>query len=328
MKCEGSPEESGPELRLRPHTLAVTPKHEQKCNSRTSQFRHRNTAEQTHKKSFTLNSTADIRGATMSSAFETGREFERTVKIPALLTNSLRVVLESFGSNIIELKAHGSTTTPNQFENKELRKYGAIREEETNIRLDIGYSQLQTGDGKPTNPLDSDAREMLYEHMEAILGDNSLSVEPDLSVTSFTVQVEDETLQEVTPAQTSEFNLRFVADPSESSIRDQTRRINQDRGLYDELGFKIHDLNLRSVVETAVKYGEQGDGRYLSWQGPDDIRPRAPQKLATRINDRILPDEYSFLKPYKVADDSVLQIDEDSLNLQSPRDGKSTGGDS
>jgi hypothetical protein len=264
----------------------------------------------------------------MSSAFETGREFERTVKIPALQTNSLRVVLESFGSNIIDLKAHGSTTTPNQVENEELRKYGAIREEETNIRLDIDYSQLQGGDGKPTNPLDSEARKTLYDHIEAILGDNSLSVDPDLCVTSFTVQVEDETLREVTPAQTSEFNLRFVADPSEPSIRDQTRRINQNRGLYDELGFKIHDLNLRSVVETAVKYGEQGDGRYLSWQGPGDIRPRAPQKLAIRINDRILPDEYSLLKPYKVADDSVLQIDEDSLNLQSPRDGKSTGDDS
>jgi len=165
----------------------------------------------------------------------------------------MHALLEHFGDNIIELRAHGSVTTTNQSILEELREYGVIREQETNHRIDIDYTQLQTDDREPANPLDGEARKEIDEHLQAVLGSDALSVDPDLSVTALTVRVTDEALREVTPAQTPEFDLRFVADPAETAVREQTQRRNADRGLYSELGFNVHNLNLRSVVETAVK---------------------------------------------------------------------------
>ncbi|WP_128226478.1 hypothetical protein [Halobacteriaceae bacterium SHR40] len=82
--------------------------------------------------------------------------------------------------------------------------------------------------------------------------------------------------------------------------------------------FNITNLNLRSVVETATKYQEQTDGQYLSWGGPEDIRPRAPAQLAIRINQRILPDAYGMIKPYEVTDDQVLEIREGEIESGDP----------
>jgi hypothetical protein len=238
----------------------------------------------------------------------------------------MRALVEYFGADITDLSAHGSVTTTNQTIVEDLREYGVTREQETNHRIDIDYTQLQDDDGEPTNPLDAEARREIDDHIQAVLDSDSRTVDPDLSVTSFTIRVTDESLQEVTPAQTPEFDLRFVADPAEPAVRPQTKRHNADRGLYSELGFNVHNLNLRSVVETAVKYSEQSDGRYLSWQGPEDIRPQVPQRLAVRINDHILPDEYGMLKPYRVADDQVLEVDQEELE-DDMADDEETGGD-
>jgi hypothetical protein len=156
--------------------------------------------------------------------------------------------------------------------------------------------------------------------MEAIceelttLDTDEISVEPDLSVTSMTVRVTDDRLAEVTPAQTSEFDLQFVADPAEEAVREATRRRNSERGLYTDLGFNVKNLNLRSVVETATLYTEQSDGRYMSWQGPEDIRPKLSEQLVIRINQHILPEEYGTLKPYQVTDDQVLDIANDDFD--------------
>ena len=250
----------------------------------------------------------------MSSATATDQDPTRTVQIPSLTTNSLRAVLEAFTTSIIDLRAHGSVTTTNQTTIDELRTYGVTREQETNHRITIEYTDLRTEEGELTNPLDQEARDTLDEHLRAVLDDDSQDVEPDLAVTSLTIRITDEALQEVTPAQTPEFDLRFVADPAEPAVRDQTQRSNADRGLYTQLGFELQNLNLRTVTETKTKLKKNTDGRYLSWQGPDDIRPRVPQKLAVRINDRVLPDEYGMLKPYQVVDDHTLELDEDALD--------------
>ena len=77
------------------------------------------------------------------------------------------------------------------------------------------------------------------------------------------------------------------------------------------MGFKVRNLNLRSVIETETKYHEQGDGKYLSWGGPTDIRPRAPERLAVRINDHILPDDVGMLKPYVVTDNQIIELSDD-----------------
>jgi hypothetical protein len=249
----------------------------------------------------------------MSSITSTDQDPTRTVQIPSLTTNSLRAVLENFNTSIIDLRAHGSITTTNQTTIDELRAYGVTREQETNHRITIDYTDLRTDEGEITNPLDQEARETIDEHLRAVLDDDDRDVEPDLAVTSLTIRITDEALQEVTPAQTPEFDLRFVADSAEPAVRDRTQRSNADRGLYTQLGFEFQNLNLRYVTETVTKLKENTDGRYLSWQGPDDTRPNVPQKLAVRINDRVLPDEYGVLKPYQVVDDQSLELDEDAL---------------
>ncbi len=229
--------------------------------------------------------------------------------IPSLLTNSARAIFDTFGENLIELTAHGSVETTNQTMIEALRKYGVSREQRTNYRISLEYERLPGNDG-PRNPLTDSAQEEIFEEVETILAMESSVVKPDLAVTSFTIRVTDERLQEVTPAQTPEFDLRFVADPAEPAIKEPTKRLNVERGLYSNLGFNVTNLNLRSVIETETKYHQQSDGRYLSWRGPEDIRPRSPKKLAVRINNHVLPEPYGTLKRYLVTDDRVLELDE------------------
>jgi len=249
----------------------------------------------------------------MSSATAREQDPIRTVQIPSLTTNSLRAVLDAFNTSIINLRAHGRITTTNQTTIDELRAYGVTREQETNHRINVDYTDLRTEAGDHTNPLDQEARETLDKHLRAVLDDETRDVDPDLAVTSVTIRITEESLQEVTPAQTPEFDLRFVADPAEPAVRDRTQRSNADRGLYSQLGFNFQNLNLRSVTETVMKLSERSAGCYLSWQGPDDTGPRVPQKLAVRINDRVLPEEYGMLKPYAIVDDQTLELDEDAL---------------
>jgi hypothetical protein len=52
----------------------------------------------------------------------------------------------------------------------------------------------------------------------------------------------------------------------------------------------------------------------MSWQGPEDIRPRSPKRLAVRVNKHILPDRYGTLKEYGVADEHILELLEDSVD--------------
>lgn len=237
----------------------------------------------------------------------------RTVQIPSLLTNSLRAVLESFGPQIIHLKASGSIETANSTLLDDLKEYGVSWEQQDHQRIRIDYEQLPGTDG-PINPLTETAYEPLLEEIEARLSPQESAVQADLAVTQLTIRVTDERLEAVTPAQSPEFDLRFVSDPAEPPIREVTKRYNVDRGLYSALGFNVHNLNLRSVIETETKYHQQADGKYLSWAGPDDIRPRAPERLAIRINDHVLPDAYGVLKPYVITDDRVIELAEDAID--------------
>ena len=236
-----------------------------------------------------------------------------TALIPSILTNSFRTVLDAFGEEIIHLRAHGSVETTNATPVDELRQYAVTREQQTQHRLLIDYEQLRGSDG-PANPLTSEVCDDILAEVERVLDAETLSVEPDLAVSSVTIRTRSEVLQEITPAQSAEFDLTFVADPAEPPVRERTKRANASRGLYSELGFNVTNLNLRAVVETETKFHEQSDGRYLSWGGPDDIRPRSPKRLAIRINEQILPEEYGMLKPYTVTDDRVLEIPDDELD--------------
>ena len=245
----------------------------------------------------------------MNSVVESNIQTSEIIQIPSLLTNSYRAVVEEFGDSIISLTASGSTTTPNRSHIDELRQYGVIQEQETNHRVEIDYSTLSTEpDAGASNPLDEDARAAIDEYITATLDTEDLNVQPDLSVTQVTIRVNCEPLQEITAAQGPEFDICFVADPAEDAVREETQRLNRDRGLYSELGFNVKNLNIRSVVETATEYSEQSNWQCLSWEGPEDIQPRTDKRLAIRINEHILPDEYGMLKPYSVEDNQILDV--------------------
>jgi len=234
---------------------------------------------------------------------------QKAIQIPSLLTNSARAVLDAFGEDIIQLRAHGSVETSNRAILEELRQFGVSREQRTHQRITLDYERLPGSDG-PSNPLTEDAQQAIFEELDALLSSESIAADPDLAVTSFTARITSEQLQEVTPAQTPEFDLRFVADPAEAAVREPTKHLNLERQLYSELGFNITNLNLRTVTETATIHHQQSDGRYLSWGGPTDIRPRSPDRLAVRINRHVLPETYGMLKPYYVADDHVLELED------------------
>ena len=237
-------------------------------------------------------------------------EKTRTVLLPSMLTNSLRTVFETFGEDIIQLRAHGSRETTNTTALEDFREYGASWHQQDQQKLTLEYEQIyQSGD--PANPLTESVRTQLLEEIDARLTPHQTDVKPDLAVTEMAVRITDDRLREATPAQSSEFDLRFVSDPAEEPVREMMKRRNADRNLYSELGFKLRNLNLRSVVETETKFHRQSEGRYLSWGGPTDIRPRSPKQLAVRINDHILPDEYGILKPYIVNDDRVLELSDE-----------------
>ncbi len=246
----------------------------------------------------------------MSSISETVDGLPRSVQIPSILTNSARAIFAAFGEDIIQFRAHGSVETTNRTNLDDLLQYGISREQRTHHRINVDYEALPGKEGVD-NPLTADIRETLFDEVDAILSQESGMAEPDLAVTSFTIRVTDERLMAVTPAQTPEFDLRFVADPAEEPVRERTKRLNVNRGLYAELGFNIRNLNLRSVTETAAKRHQQSDGRYMSWGGPTDVRPRSPDRLAIRINTHVLPDDYGMLKSYRVADDHVLELQDD-----------------
>lgn len=229
--------------------------------------------------------------------------------IPAMLTNSYHAVVGEFGDSIISITAHGSITTTNPSEVEELRDYGVHQKMETNHQIQIDYSALHTGpDNERVNSLDSQARDDIEEYILSTLDKDDAEVKPDLSVSELTIRVECEPLQEVTTAQSSTFDLTFIADPAEDAVRQATRRANADRGLYQDLNFNIENLNLRSVVESGTHLSDQRDWRCLSWQGPKDIAPRSDDRVASRINDLILPDAYGTLKPYSATDDQYMDI--------------------
>ena len=250
----------------------------------------------------------------MSQSEQSDAEMSTTTRlIPSMLTNSCRSILDIFGDDIIRLSAHGSVETTNVTAVDELRQYAVTREQQTQHRLLIDYEQLRGNDG-PANPLTPDVCDDIFTEVEAVLDVNRLTVEPDLAVKTVTIRTNCEPLQEITPAQSSQFDLTFVADRAEPPVREQTKLANAEKGLYSELGFKVTNLNLCSVVETETKFHQQSDGRYFAWGGPNDIRPRSPKRLAIRVNEHILPDEFGMLKPYQVADDRVLKIPEDELD--------------
>lgn len=264
---------------------------------------------------------SDTTGEQITSNDDTGPtdngtgEMSWSFHIPALLTNSAREILNIFGEDIIQLHAYGSVEAANGVVMDELREYGAVWEQRDQQVMTIDYRRLPGDDREsPVNPLTEDAREQLLDEVETRLGPTSSDVEQDLAVRSVTIRVESEHLAAATPAQYPEFDLQFVSDPVKPDLHEVTKELNRDKSLYRELGFKVRNLNLHEAVETATKFHQQEGGKYIAWNGPGQFRPNTNDLLAVRIHDEVLPEDFGFLKQYRVAENNTLELTDETVD--------------
>lgn len=241
----------------------------------------------------------------------------RTYFIPSMLTSSLRAMFQAFGEDIVELRAHGGPTTDNTERVDALREYGVSYRRRVHQEVQIDYEK-RGPKGDPINPLNKAARDEIISEIEAKLGGRQGAVTPDVPVKKLRVRIESEELKEAVPtARGTEFDLMFKSEKAEDAVKDRTRRLNSERGLYgsEGMGWNIRNLNLHLVEETAAKFDGQSDPTCMSWHGREDIRPRIDggridgrSELMSTIEQVILPTEYSWLKPYVVMEDEMLDV--------------------
>jgi len=243
-------------------------------------------------------------------AVEELQEQELDSPIPSMLTTSAVEMMETFTTDIIEIKAKASSETTNP--DSVLREFGFHRKQTQSLSLMLDYQQIREYEPERgvvvQNPLTEAAIDEITHELSLELGGRDMNVEPDLAVSKLVVNITSEALEAETRARSDEFELTFVSDPAQPvqgddmGSRSLTRRCNNDRGLYTELGFDIRNLNLRRVEETQAKYADQGDPLIMSWQGPGDTRPRSDRAIASIIVDEVCPDDYAATKWFGVSD--------------------------
>jgi len=253
------------------------------------------------------------------------QEQEIDSPIPSILTTSAVEMMETFTTNIVEIKAKASDDTANP--DPVLREFGLHRKQTQSLSVMLDYQQIrehESGRGVVVqNPLTEAAIEDIVHEVSLELGDRDMNVEPDLTVSKLVLNITSDALEAETRARSNEFELTFVSDPAQPAPNDNrgarslTKQYNRDRGLYTELGFDIRNLNLHRVEETQAKYTNQGDALLMSWQGPGDTRPRCDRTVASIIFDEVCPDEYSAVKWFGVSDADDTEL----VGIQTGRGG-------
>jgi hypothetical protein len=240
--------------------------------------------------------------------------------IPSILTTSAVEMLETFTTDIIEIKARGSHETANG--DSLIRELGLDRTQTQRHEVTLDYRQIrerEEGEGIVVqNPLTEAAVDNLIHELRLRLRPDA-NVEPDLTVDKLVLDATLPSLQDSTRAMSSDFELTFASDPAHETpgdtrgARSLTREKNRNRGLYSELSWNIRNLNLRRVEETTAKYSGQGNGRIMSWAGPGDVRPNSPKEVAATIKDEVCPDYYGAMKRFGVSDEDDTELQDISL---------------
>jgi hypothetical protein len=230
-----------------------------------------------------------------------------------MLTNSAVEIMRHFTDDILELQAKASVGTPNR--DDLIPDLGLERKQIQRQEVTLNYRRIPSTDGPGAeNPLTDAAVDNIIHELGRKLNDFDTDAEPDLAVRKLIVDATLPELTEVTRANTDEYELMFVSDPAETvaEIDDdpesQTRLKNRGKGLYDELGFKIRNLNLHSVVETRMKYAEQGNPKIMGWGGHEDIRPNSDKKLAQVVTSQVCIDEFADMKWYDVTSEDTIEL--------------------
>jgi hypothetical protein len=238
-------------------------------------------------------------------------EVDKVAEIPSMLTNSAVEILETFTTDIMEIKAESciDETNPESL----MREYGLQRKQTHRQSVKLDYEAITDNTtGAVQNPLTEAAVDNIVHEIGLRLDDMTVDAQPDLAVRKLVLDVELPELERKTRALSDEFELTFVSDPAEDrgEPRDPaalTRMKNRDRRLYSDLSFDVQNLNLRSVLETTAKYTEQADPKIMGWGGPDDERPNTEPAVADAVRS-ILPDEYETVKDYGVTETDELVL--------------------
>lgn len=231
----------------------------------------------------------------------------REFPIPSMLTNSAVEMLDYFGDAIIEIEAQASMDTENIDEL--LRDYGLIWRQLQRQTVEFDYTQQRDLDGNPHNPLTEEAIEEVLTELRRRLNDPDAAVAPDMAVSRLVVRMEVPRLREVTRAQSDEFELTFSSDPvMGEAAREATAAANVENRLYRDLGFEYRNLNLRKVVETRVKYTQQGQAELMGWGGPGDTAGWCELPLARAVQETVLPEPYARLKFFHVDDANAVEL--------------------
>jgi hypothetical protein len=235
------------------------------------------------------------------------------IPIPSIVTSSALEVMRHFTDDIIELEATASTGTANR--DDLIPEIGMDRTQSQRQEVTLNYRRIPSTDGSGAeNPLTDDMIDNIEHQLRRKLDDINMSVEPDLAVQKVVVDAELPGLTDVTRATTDEYELTFVSDSVESDPSTDegpewiTRQMNRGKGLYDELGFNLRNLNLHAVEETRIKYAEQGNPRIMGWGGPRDVRPNSDVRLSQVVMEEVVPSEFGFTKWYRVTSEDTLDL--------------------
>jgi len=221
--------------------------------------------------------------------------------------------MKHFKDDIIQLQARASIGTPNR--DDLMPDFGLERKQVQRQEVTMDYRQIPESDGTGAeNPLTDAAVDNIIHEVGLRLDNLDVDAEPDLAVTKVVIEKTLPQLTEVTRATTDEYELPFVSDPAESDAsvdndaQSVTRMKNRGKGLYDELGFEIRNLNLHAVEETRMKYGEQGNAKIMGWGGHTDVRPNSDIKLTQVIHDEVCPDEFAGMKWYRITEEDTIEL--------------------
>lgn len=253
----------------------------------------------------------------MSSEFEDSKDVEpelvNKVPIPSIVTTSALEVMRHFTDDILELEATASTGTANR--DDLISEIGLERKQSQRQEVTLNYRRIPSGDGSAAeNPLTDSVIDNIEHQLSRKLDDFDTDAKPDLAVQRVVVDMQLPELTEVTRATTDEYELTFVSDPVERDPSTDegpewvTRRKNRGKGLYDELGFNLRNLNLHAVEETRIKYGEQGNPKIMGWGGLEDVRPNSDTKLSQVVRDQVVPDEFGFTKWYEITSEDTIEL--------------------
>jgi hypothetical protein len=227
--------------------------------------------------------------------------------IPSILTNSAVEILEHFQEDIIEISATASTDTSNKDEL--IRTHGLMRETTTQQQVNLDYTRITNSDGEVQNPMDQDNIDRIKRKLRSKLDDPSMDAKPDMSVSSFKVDVVCPEITESSRARSDEYELTFYSDAVDTEKeRRKTENRNAEKGLFTDLSFNFRNLNLRSVVETRAKYAEQSNGQIWGWGGPEDTRPNAPLLVSQAVKMNALPEDLGTMKHYHVSEENRMKV--------------------